>query len=278
MRDHDVRIVTIIEPPSPRRPVDWRALWEYRDLFLLLIWRNIRTRYAQSAIGIGWAVLQPVATMLVFSIVFGNLVGVKSDGVPYPIFAFVALVPWAYFSSALSGATGSLVGHADMIRKIYFPRLLLPMSMIGARLVDFLIALAILALLMAVYGRMPNSGILALPLLVFVMILTASGLGLWLTALAIQYRDVNYSIGLIVQIILYATPVIYPASLIPQRYHLLYALNPMVGVVEGFRAGFLGTRPMPWDLLAIGAVVGSLCLYTGVRYFQAREHVFADVA
>lgn len=269
---------TIIEPPTQRRGIAWAELWRYRDLLGQLIWRNIRARYAQSAIGIGWAVLQPVATMLVFTLVFGGLVGVQSDGAPYAIFSFVALVPWSYFGNALTGATGSLIGHAGMLSKIYFPRLLLPLSMVVARLIDFVIALLILGLLMVYYGQVPTLGILVLPLLILIMIAAATGLGLWLTALAIQYRDVNYSVSLLVQLLMYATPVIYPLSLIPERLQPWIALNPMVGVVEGFRAALLGTRAMPWDLIGIGALVAVLLLWTGLRYFQAREHVFADVA
>lgn len=278
MTDQGLKTVTVIKPYSAGRLVDWRELWEYRDLFVLLVWRNIKTRYAQSVIGLGWAILQPVATMLVFSLIFGTLIGVESDGVPYPVFSFVALVPWTYFSSALSGATGSLVGHVGMLQKIYFPRILLPMSMIGARLVDFVIALVILALIMLGYGLLPTPGIVFIPLLVVIMILTASGLGLWLTALAVQYRDVNYSVNLIVSILMYATPVIYPSSLIPDRFQIYYALNPMVGVVEGFRSVLLDSRPMPWDLIGIGAPLALVLFLTGVRYFHNREHLFADVA
>jgi len=235
-------------------------------------------RYAQSAIGVGWAVLQPVASMVVFTVIFGRLVGVESDGAPYAVFAFVALVPWTYFANCLTEGSASMVANAGMISKIYFPRLIMPMAIIGARMVDFLIASVILALLLAVYRIAPNAGVVALPALILIMTLAAAGLGLWLTALAIQFRDINYGMSFGVQLLMYAAPVVYPASLIPDRYAYLYALNPMVGVIEGFRAALLGTRAMPWDLIAIGALVATLLFFSGMLYFRRKEHVFADVA
>ena len=270
--------VTIIEPHTGWRMVDWRELRDYQDLFFFLIWRNIKVRYAQSAIGVGWAVLQPVASMVVFTVIFGRLVGVESDGAPYAVFAFVALVPWTYFANCLTEGSASMVANAGMISKIYFPRLIMPMAIIGARMVDFLIASVILALLLAVYRIAPNAGVVALPALILIMTLAAAGLGLWLTALAIQFRDINYGMSFGVQLLMYAAPVVYPASLIPDRYAYLYALNPMVGVIEGFRAALLGTRAMPWDLIAIGALVATLLFFSGMLYFRRKEHVFADVA
>ena len=272
------RPLTVIEPKTGWRLVDWRELREYKDLFFFLIWRNIKVRYAQSALGVGWAVLQPVATMVVFTVIFGRLVGVETDGAPYAIFAFVALVPWTYFSNSLTDGTSSMVTNADMISKIYFPRLIMPMAVIGARTVDFLIAFGILLLLLAAYRIMPNAGIVVLPLLVVILTLSAAGAALWLTALAIQYRDINYGMSFGVQLLMYAAPVVYPASLIPEKYQLLYAINPMVGVIEGFRAALLGTRVMPWDFIAIGAVVSVLLFVSGMLYFRRKEHVFADVA
>lgn len=268
----------IIEPHSGWRLIDFRELVEYRDLFRFLIWRSIKARYAQSALGIGWAVVQPLASMVVFTLIFGRLVGVESDGQPYAIFAFVALVPWTYFSNALTQATLSLSTETNILTKIYFPRLILPLSAVAARLVDFLIAFAILAILLAVYGQVPNAGALVLPLLILMMVATAAGLGLWLTALSIQYRDVNHAAGFAVQLFMYAAPVVYPASLVPENLQLLYALNPMVGVIEGFRSGLLGTRAMPWDLIFVGAAVAIVLAISGMFYFRRKEHVFADVA
>lgn len=275
--DADLR-VTVIEPHTGWRGVDWRELREYKDLFFFLIWRNIKVRYAQSAIGVGWAVLQPLASMVVFTIIFGNLVGVESDGAPYGVFAFAALVPWTYFANCLTEGSASMVTNATMISKIYFPRLIMPLAVIGARMVDFFIAMGILALILLFNGIVPNLGVLMLPLLVVVLTLSAAGLGLWLTALAIQYRDIQYGMNFAVQLLMYAAPVVYPTSLIPERYQLLYALNPMVGVIEGFRSALLGTRDMPWDLIAVGSVVSVILFVSGTLYFRRKEHVFADVA
>jgi lipopolysaccharide transport system permease protein len=270
--------IVIIEPRTGWRGIDWKELREYQDLFFFLIWRNIKVRYAQSAIGVGWAVLQPVATMLVFTVIFGRLMGVESDGAPYAIFAFVALVPWTYFANCLTEGTASIVSNASMISKIYFPRLIMPLAVTGARMVDFFIALTILGVLLFAYRILPNLGVLMLPVLIIIMTLAASGLGMWLTALAIQYRDINYGMNFGVQLLMYASPVVYPATLIPEDLQLWYALNPMVGVIEGFRAALLGTREMPLDFIAIGGVVSILMFISGALYFRRKEHIFADVA
>ena len=275
---NQIRPRVVIEARSGWRAIDWKELREHKDLLWFMILRNIKVRYAQSAIGVGWAVLQPVATMLVFTVIFGRLVGVGSDDAPYAIFAFVALVPWTYFANCLTEGTASMVSNAYMISKIYFPRLIMPLSIIGARMVDFFIALVILAVLLLAYGQMPNSGVLVLPLLIVIMTMSATGLGLWLTALAIQYRDINYGMSFAVQLLMYAAPVVYPTSLIPERFQIFYAINPMVCVIEGFRAALLGTRPMPWDFIAVGAVVAVVLCISGMLYFRRKEHVFADVA
>jgi lipopolysaccharide transport system permease protein len=277
----------VIEPKTGWRLIDWKEFAEYRDLFRFLVWRSIKIRYAQSAIGIGWAVIQPLFSMVIFTIVFGTLAGVESDGAPYAVFSFAALVPWTYFSNAVTEGTTSLVSNSNMLRKVYFPRIMLPLSAVLSKLVDFTIASLILAGLMAWYGIVPNAGILMLPFLVGLMVLTAAGLGLWLTALAVQYRDINHAIGFVVQILMYCTPVVYAASLIPWSYRvgeyvvylrLIYAINPMVGVIEGFRSALLGTNDMPWSLLAVGAVSATIIAATGCLYFRKRERLFADVA
>lgn len=269
---------TIIEPRSGWRLIDWRELYAYRDLFRFLVWREIKVRYAQSAIGIGWAIIQPVFSMLIFTIVFGSLAGISSEGVPYALFSLVALVSWTYFSNALTDGANSLVSNASMLSKVYFPRLLMPLSSVAAKLVDFAIAMGIVALLMAWYGIAPTWNVICLPLLLLLMMLTAAGLGLWLTALAVQYRDVKHALSFLVQLLMYAAPVVYPASYIPRQYQLLYALNPMVGVIEGFRAALLGTRAMPWDLIAVGTASSIVLGLAGLLYFRRRERVFADVA
>jgi lipopolysaccharide transport system permease protein len=270
--------ITIIEPRSGWRLIDFAELYAYRDLFRFLVWRNVKVLYAQSAIGIGWAVIQPLFSMLVFTVVFGKLAQIDSEGVPYAVFSFTALVPWTYFSNAVTDSTASLVSSAGMISKVYFPRLILPLSAVCSKLVDFSIAMLMLFGLMAITGVTPTWGVLALPLMIALMAVTAAGLGSWFTALAIQYRDVKHGIHFVVQLLMYAAPVVYGTNLIPERWQYVYALNPMVGVIEGFRSALLGTRSMPWDFLAIGAATATVIAFTGMLYFRRRERLFADVA
>jgi len=269
---------TVIEPNPGWRFVNVRELWEYRDLFYFLVWRDIKARYAQSVLGIGWAVIQPVFTMIVFTIIFGKLARIGSDGVPYAIFSFTALVPWIYFSNSLTESTGSLISASNMLGKVYFPRLIIPITPLVSKLVDFGIALLLLFGLMAWFKTIPTIWALTLPLLIILMMLTAAGLGMWLTALAIQYRDIKYGMNFAVRLLMYAAPVVYPASLIPQKYRLLYGLNPMAGVIEGFRAALLGSRPMPWDLITVGSIMAIVFAFTGALYFRRMERIFADVA
>ncbi len=273
--DAEHRIV--IDGDARTALVDWRELWRYRDLFYFLVWRDVKTRYAQSILGVGWAVIQPVFSMIVFTIVFGNLARVSSDGVPYAIFSYTALVPWTYFSSALTGASGSLIGASNMITKVYFPRLVIPLAPVLGKLVDFAIAFLILLGLMAWFGFAPTAWALFLPVLVLLVMLTASGMGMWLTALAVQYRDVNYAMGFVVQLLMYAAPVVYPASSVPAAFRPFYGLFPMAGVIEGFRSALLGTNPMPWDLIVPGAISAIVFFVTGALYFRRMERVFADV-
>jgi lipopolysaccharide transport system permease protein len=268
---------TVFEAKSGWRFIDFHELWEYRDLFYFLIWRNIKVRYAQSVLGVGWAIIQPVFSMIVFTIVFGKLAKIGSEGVPYAIFSYVALVPWTYFSNALTQSGASLVGASGMISKVYFPRLIIPMSPVLDTLVDFGISLILLVGLMIWFKIAPTIWVLTLPLLILLMMLTAAGLGMWLTALAVQYRDVNYGMKFAVQLLMYASPVVYPASLVPGQYRLLFGINPMAGVIEGFRAALIGTRPMPWDLIAVGGVTALVVAVSGGFYFRRTERIFADV-
>ena len=272
------RALTVIEPHSSVRVLDFVELYEYRDLFRFLLWRQIKIRYAQSAVGIGWALMQPLFSMIVFTVVFGNLAKISSDGVPYALFSFAALVPWTFFANAVTDGVASLVTEANMLRKIYFPRILLPVSAVAAKLVDFTIAICMLAILMAAHGRVPTANVLWLPLLVFMMSLAAAGCSIWLTALAVQYRDVKHAMTFIVQLGMYVTPVIYSTNMIPERYRWAFALNPMVGVIEGFRSALLGTQPMPWTLIGIGCLSTGVLLVTGLVFFRSRERIFADVA
>lgn len=269
---------TIIKPLSGWRTLDLHELWEGRDLLYFLVWRDVKGRYAQSILGIGWAIIQPVFSMIVFTIVFGRLAKVSSDGVPYAIFSYTALVPWTYFANALTGASTSLSSSASMINKVYFPRMLIPLAPILGKLVDFGIALLILFGFMVWYRQVPTVDALMIPLLILIMILTASGVGMWLTALGVLYRDINYAMNFLVQLLMYASPVVYSTSSVPAQFRLLYALNPIVGVIEGFRASLLKTNPMPYDLIAVGGAISLLLVITGAFYFRRMERIFADVA
>ena len=257
--------------------VDLRDLWYYRDLLYFLVWRDIKVRYAQSVLGVGWAVIQPVFLMIVFTLVFGRLARLDSDGAPYAIFSYVALVPWTYFSNALTDSTTSLVQNSALITKVYFPRIILPLSSILSKLIDFTIALGLVIGLLVWYKTVPNVGVAVIPLLVILMILTAAGLGIWMASLAIQYRDIKYALTFIIQMLMFASPVVYPLNMVPERYQILYSLNPMVGVIEGFRSAFLATNPMPWNLIGIGFCVAIALLVAGTFYFRRNEESFADV-
>ena len=216
--------------------------------------------------------------MIVFTLVFGKLAKINSDGVPYSIFSYTALVPWTYFSGALTDASRSLLGSSGMINKVYFPRLIIPLAPIFSKLIDFSIAFVIVLFMMTYYGFLPSINILLLPLLIIIMMITASGMGIWLTAMAIQYRDINYALGFLIQLLMYAAPVVYPASIVPEQFRLLYGLFPMTGVIEGFRSILLQTQQIPWDLIGIGLIVALIIFTSGLFYFKRMEKYFADVA
>lgn len=270
--------VTVICARSGMQLFDFWELYAYRDLFRFLVRREIKVRYAQSAIGVGWAILQPLFTMLIFTVIFGRLANVSSDGVPYALFSFAGLIPWMYFSNGVTDGVNCLIANSRMLSKVYFPRLFLPLSAVAARFIDFAVASFVLAGLMVWYGYAPTWGLLSLPWLLALMVTTTSAIALWLSTLAIQFRDVKHALGFVVQIAMYAAPVVYPASLIPERFQIWYAINPMVGVIEGLRAALLGTRDMPWDFMVIGTLSGSLLAVTGALYFSKRQSSFADVA
>ena len=274
------RVPSLVIAPSGRFPrIGAGELWAYRGLFFFLVWRDIKVRYAQTVLGAAWALLQPLLTTVVFSVVFGMLARVPSDGVPYPVFALAALVPWTYFSTALTGSSNSLISNTNLITKVYFPRLVIPLAPVIAGLMDLVVGLALLALVMLAYGILPSPlALVVVPVLVSIMVLTAAGVGCWLSALNIQYRDVKHVVPFLLQVWLYASPVLYPASLVPERFRLLYALNPMVGVVEGFRAVLLGTGSVNWGMMAVSCGMGLLMLVAGALYFRSTERVFADVA
>lgn len=272
----------IIEPKKGWQLIDSGELREYRDLFYFLVLRDIKALYKQTVLGFAWAIIRPVFSMIVFSIVFGRLAKVPSDGIPYPIFAYAALVPWTYFSTAMTSSTQSLIYGATIFTKVYFPRLIIPMTPVLSKLVDFAIAFVILFGLMAWYGIAPTLNIFWVPLLILLMMLTSSGIGMWLSALAIQYRDIPQGIQFLSQLLMYAAPVVWPVSLISEKFgesaKLIYGLYPMAGVIEGFRSALLGHNPMPWDLIGMGTITAAILFITGALYFKQKERIFADVA
>jgi len=266
----------LIEAPRGLVALPLRELWAYRELLYFLVWRDVTIRYKQTVIGAAWAILQPLLTMVVFSVIFGAFAQIPSDGVPYPVFTFAALLPWQLFANALTNAGNSLVGSQNLITKVYFPRLLIPLAAVLGGMVDFAIAFVILLLLMVGFGVVPTLAVLALPLFVLLALATALAVGLWLSALNVQYRDVRYTIPFLTQLWLYATPVVYPSSIVPEPWRALLGLNPLAGVVEGFRWALLGT-PAPGPLLWVAVAVVVVALVGGLVYFQRVESGFADV-
>jgi lipopolysaccharide transport system permease protein len=267
--------VTVIEPSRGWRSLDLKELWAYRELLWVLTERDIKVRYKQTVLGAAWAVIQPLMLMVVFSVFFGKLAKMPSDGIPYPIFAYCALLPWTFFANALSSSAGSVVGSANLISKVYFPRLIVPLSSIGSWLVDFAIATLILLGLMLYYGIGWTVNLLAAPLLVVAVTFVALGVGTLLAALTVAYRDFRYVIPFLLQFWMFATPVVYPASLVPERWQWVMHLNPMSGLVEGFRSAFLG-RPFDVSAIGLSLVVALLLFAVGVAYFEKVERRFAD--
>jgi lipopolysaccharide transport system permease protein len=269
----------VIRASERRARIDLRELWAYRGLLWFLVRRDVKIRYAQTVLGAGWAVLQPVLSTLVFTIFLGRLARVPSNGVPYPVFALAGLVPWTYFSAAVSGSSNSLVASSSLITKIYFPRLIIPIAPVLAGLVDLAVASVVLFVVLLVSGIVPTaSALVAVPLCVAAAMLTAAGVGCWLSALNVRYRDVKHVLPFVIQIWMFASPVVYSASLIPERYRALYALNPMAGAVEGIRASLLGAGAVPWAGIAASLAIGTLLLVSGAVYFRSAERAFADVA
>lgn len=252
-------------------------LWEYRELVYFLAWRDIKVRYKQTFFGAAWAVMQPVLTMLVFSLFFGRLAGVPSDGAAYPLFTFAALVPWGFFSYGLTQSANSLVASSNVVKKVYFPRIAIPLATVLSGAVDFVLALAVLGLMMAAYGAPLTANALWLPPLFLLTFAAAFGAGLWLAALNVYYRDVRYTLPFVAQLWLFATPVAYPSSMIPDPWRTAYGLNPMAGVVEGFRWALLGTGSPPGPMVAVSAVAATLAAAGGAVYFRRMERTFADV-
>lgn len=267
-----------IQPSKGWVSLKLREVWAYRELLYFLVWRDIKVRYKQTVIGAAWAIIQPFFTMVVFSLFFGQLAGMPSDGIPYPIFSYAALVPWTFFSTGLSQSSNSLVGSANLIKKIYFPRLVIPISSVLSGVVDFVLAFAVLLIMMLVFGIVPTINVVWLPLFLLLALVTSLGVGLWLSAMNVQFRDVRYTVPFLVQVWMYATPIAYSSSLIENDLlRTLYGLNPMVGVVEGFRWALLGTDTQPGPIIAVSSLAAVLLLVSGLFYFRRMEKTFADV-
>jgi homopolymeric O-antigen transport system permease protein len=270
-------LITRIQPKKGWVGLNFRELWKFRELLYFLIWRDLKVRYKQTVLGAAWAIIQPLLTMLVFSLFFGKLARVPSDGVPYPLFAFTGLVPWTFFANAITQSSNSLIGSQHLITKVYFPRLVIPIASVLSGILDFVIAFVVLIGMILYYGITPGITILTIPFFFLIALITALGTGLWLSALNVEFRDVRYIVPFLSQFWLFSTPVAYPSSLLAERWQIIYALNPMVGVVEGFRWALLQTPNPPAPVLAVSTITAIFLLISGALYFKRMERTFADV-
>ncbi len=268
---------TRVEPSKGWVRIRFRELWDYRELLFFFVWRDIKVRYKQTVLGVSWAIIQPFFTMVIFSLFFGRLAKVPSDDLPYPIFSYAALVPWTFFANALTQASNSLVTSANMIKKIYFPRLTLPLATVLAGVVDFVLAFVVLLGMMIYYGRSPTINVIWLPFFLLLALITSLGVGFWLSAMNVQFRDVRYTVPFLTQAWLFATPIAYPSSLLNEPWRTIYGVNPMVGVVEGFRWALLGTDTAPGPIVVVSSLVALALLASGAMYFRRMEKTFADV-
>jgi lipopolysaccharide transport system permease protein len=268
--------VTIIKPKFGWQIINFKELKEYRDLFYFLVWRDIKVLYAQTILGFSWAILQPLVQIAIFTIVFGKVAKVSTEGIPYILFSSVAIIPWTYMSQAMSQSSQSLVQGQHMLGKIYFPRLIFPVTPVLAKLVDFVISFLIIVCVMLYYRVVPTWNILLFPLFIALMMSVAGGVGMWLSAMAIRFRDVRHAMPFAVRMLMYTAPIVYSASSIPEKWRFVYSLNPIVGVIEGFRACLLGT-PMPWTYIWPGIITALILLVSGAFYFKHMERVFVDV-
>jgi lipopolysaccharide transport system permease protein len=268
--------VIIIQPKRSLFDLDLRAVWQSRELLYFLVWRDVRVRYKQTLIGVGWVILQPLLTMMIFTVVFGRLAKIPSDGVPYAVFVYTALVPWSYFAHAIGRSGASLVGNTHLITKVYFPRLIIPLASVLTPVVDFLLSFVLLLFLGAWYGIAPTWGVLTLPLFLLLALMTALAVTLFLSALNVRYRDIGYVIPFLIQFWMFASPVVYPLSLVPKKWQILYSLNPMAGVIEGFRWALLGKESPALGVIAVSATVVVALLVGGIVFFKRMERTFAD--
>ncbi len=255
-----------------------REIYDFREMFWVLVWRDIRTRYAQSVLGLGWAIFPAISQALIYTLIFGRLVRLDSDGAPYSMFALVGVIPWIFFSQAFNAACSSVYGNGSFIQKIYFPRVFLPAAAILDKGFDFLVALCVTFIVLCFFGGDPNWNVVFLPLLILLILVTTLGYGMLVAAICVHFRDLLHMMGYVTMVLMYCSPVVYPVSLVPQKWVYIYALNPMVGIIEGFRCSLLSTKPMPWDLILISAIVSFSGLIIGFIYFRATEPKFADVA
>jgi len=267
----------LIQPSKGLFNFDLRELWQYNELLYFLVWKEVKVRYKQTIIGGAWAIIQPLLTMVIFTIIFGRLAKIPSDGMPYPVFTYTALLPWMLFAQALTRSGGSLVYNANLITKVYFPRLLVPLSAALAPIVDFIVSFLILLGMLAWYGIPPTLGILALPFFLALTLVTAISVNLWLAPINVKYRDVAHTLPFLSQIWMYASPVVYPLSMIPEKWQFLYSINPMVGVIEGFRWALLGKQSPNFMAMAISVIVVMALFLGGILYFKKMEQTFADV-
>jgi len=266
----------IIRPPRKWVPVDLHELWNYRELLASFTMRDIKIRYKQTALGFAWAIIQPLFMMVIFTVIFGGFAKIPSDGVPYPLFSFAALLPWMLFSEGLTRSTMSMVANSNIMTKVYFPRLIMPISGILSPLVDFVVSISILIVMMAYYGFVPTWNVVFLPLFIILALATSLGVGLWLSALNVKYRDFQYTVPFLIQIWMYASPVVYPASMLPKAIQPFYGLNPMAGVIEGFRWALLGTE-VPGSMIFVSVAVVVVLLVSGMFYFRRMEQYYADI-
>jgi lipopolysaccharide transport system permease protein len=266
-----------IQPSKGWVSLKLRELWEYRELLYFLSWRDVKVRYKQTVLGVAWAIIQPFFSMVIFSIIFGNFAGIPSDDIPYPIFSYTALVPWFFFANGLTKSTESLVSGGGMLKKIYFPRMAMPVAAVLSGLIDFVLAFIILLGMMVYFDTYPTLNIIWLPLLLLLGLTTSLGVGMWLTAMNVQFRDIRYVTPFLVQTWMYATPIVYPSSIFDEPWRTLYAINPMVGVIEGFRWSLLGIETQPGPIIIVSTLVSLLILISGAFYFRRMEKNFADV-
>ena len=268
--------LTVIKPASGFEAIDFAELKRYKDLFYFLVLRDIKVLYAQTILGFAWAILNPAIQIILFSVIFGKVAGIPPDGIPYVLFSTVAIIPWTYMAEAMTQASQSLVTEQSMLGKVYFPRMIYPFTPVLSKLLDFTISLLLLVGVLMFYGVTPTWNLLWLPVFVVFMMLIPAGIGLWLSSLAIRFRDVKFAMSFVIRLLIYTAPVLYTASSIPAQYRLLYSLNPIVGVIEGFRASLLGA-PMPWEYIIPGLLTSLVLVVTGAIYFRRMERVFVDV-